>query len=177
MEIAADVVLSDRRAALAILLPRVACFAIAVISILLLFWQTARLGVEPMPIVVTRYDIFQGHLQSADVVAPLLILADALTVNGVVVGVGILAGLGAGILAIPSSREVQLIRLIGGHDVGRGSLAVRCLIAPLAVVTAVFAFFEALLPWKCGPLYLTIYALPVLVAVLVAIEFRPLLPY
>jgi hypothetical protein len=168
---------SDLRAAGAILIPRAVCFAVCLSSMVVLLWQSSRLGVVPFPVTIARYDIVQGNVELAQLIAPLLILFDTFVGHGPVVGAGILAGIGAGLLAVPSFREMQMIRLAGGHDVGRGSRALRVVLAPFSGMTAVFACFEAIVPFRGGPLYLTVYALPLLLALALAAQVDPLLPY
>jgi hypothetical protein len=177
MEVQPSASTSDLRTALAIFVPRAVCFLICVTSIVLIFWQTRRLGVQPFALTFARYDIVQGHVEVAPLLAPVLILFDVVYHFGIFLGPGILAGLGAGFLAVPSRREVQLIRLAGGHDVGRGSRTLRIAMAPLVLITALFAAVEAVLPFRGGPLYLTMYALPVLLALWCASAVEPLLPY
>lgn len=168
---------SDVRLALAVLLPRLACFALCVFSLFVLFWQTVRLGVYPFQITIARYDIVAGNVDASVILAPVIIFFDAWYVHGPILGTGILAGVGAGALAVPSFREIELVRMAGAHELGRGSRVVRATVAPLLVVTAVVAFFEAILPFKGGPLYLTMYAIPVGVAFLASLPLRMLLPY
>lgn len=168
---------SDSRAAATMLIPRLICFVICVISMLLLFWQTHRLGVEPFPLTVSHFDILEGHSASDQVLGPLVILIDAITAHGPFLAIGILAGVGAGAFSVPSAREVQLIRLTGGHDVGRGSRLVRVIVAPLVGLTGVCSAVEAILPFKGGAVYLTVYVLPLIFAIAVSILLQALLPY
>ena len=93
---------------------------------------------------------------------PLVILIDADDGTGPFLAIGILAGVGAGAFSVPSAREVQLIRLTGGHDVGRGSRLVRVIVAPLVGLTGVCSAVEAILPLRAELFTSPVYALPLI---------------
>jgi hypothetical protein len=169
LEVLGEDLTSDRRLAIAVLIPRLVCFGICVTTVTLVLWQMSALGVQPLPITFARHDIIEGHILLASLVAPTLILFDALITHGIAGGIGLLAGLGAGVLAVPSVREVELIQLAGGHDLGKGSRALRIIVAPLVLITALFALAEAILPFKGGPLYLTTYGAPIILALAAAV--------
>ena len=46
---------SDLQAAATILIPRLTCFAVCVTSMVLLLWQTRRLGVVPLPVTIATF--------------------------------------------------------------------------------------------------------------------------
>jgi hypothetical protein len=177
LEVCAPPGVSDLRIAGMLLIPRAACFAVCVSTMILLLWQTQRLGGVAFPVTFARYDIIQGHVIVAQLVGPTLVLFDSFISHGPIVGCGMLAGIGCGVLALPSFREVQMIRLVGGHDVARGSKALRVAIAPLALITGLFAWLEAILPLKGGPLYITVYAVPLVLAYALAFRLLWALPY
>lgn len=83
LEVVGDEATSDRRMALALLLPRLVCFALCVVTVSLFLWQMRTLGVQPLPATLARHDVVEGHILLAGLVAPMLILFDAVFTHGV----------------------------------------------------------------------------------------------
>lgn len=166
-----------RHLAAVILIPRFVAFACCIVALVLVTWRSQRLGVALLPTVFTRPDLLLGLEPHAAILTPISFFSDALTQNGLLQGTGLLAGLGAGILSVPSYREIALVRLHAGHDSGQGSWLGRVITLPAAIITGAFACIEALLPLRNGPIYLTVYTVPLATAFLTAIAIDSLLPY
>ena len=166
-----------RRLAAAILLPRFTAFVCSVAAFVFVGWRSQRLGVIQFPTVFSRLDLLVGLDPNSNILTPFSFFADALNQDGVVKGIGLLAGLGAGVLSLPTYREIALVRLHAGHESGRGSRLGRVLTLPAAALTGAFACVEALLPLRNGPIYLTVYVVPLGLAVASAAAVASLLPY
>jgi hypothetical protein len=177
-DVSADDPTMRKRAVLAILAPRALCFVISVVTFLVVIWNATRLGVEPFPTTFVRLD----HLRTVAYLpgpfgAPLLLAVDGLEHRSWIAGVGLLAGVGASILALPSYREVQTVRLMLGHDLGQGTWIGRAILWPALVLTGILAVVEAFLPWRNGPVYVTVYVVPLGLAFGLAALLSTQLPY
>jgi hypothetical protein len=168
---------SPRAVALALLAPRLLAALLCVLVMTALLWRSAHLGVALAPIAFRRPDLLTGAAPEALWLGPLSIFAGTLEQNGTVAGIGLLAGLGAGVMSIPTFREVELIRLHVGHDTGGGSRFTRAITAPASVFTGAISCVEAVLPFTGAPIYATAYLVPLFLSVLVAIAILQLLPY
>ena len=80
-------------------------------------------------------------------------------------------------MSIPTYRELQLIRIHAGHEVGLGSLLGRAITLPASILTGAFACIETMLPLRNSPFYLTIYLLPLAISLVLAAAIVALLPY
>ena len=169
--------LRDRTAAAVVFAPRVLAFLCSTAALVVILWRSQRLGVSPLPTVYARPDIVTGANSDSLWLAPLVILVDFISQYGGLAGVGLLAGLGVGFMSLPTYRELALIRLYTGHDVGFGSRLGRRLSLPAALLTGALACVEALLPFRNGPIFLTIYVIPVFVSAMCAAAIVGLLPY
>lgn len=166
-----------RRLAAVILLPRAAAFAFCVIALVFVGWRSQTLGVALFPTVFSRPDLLLGLDPSSSILAPFILFSDALSQDGALRGIGLLAGLGAGMLSLPTYRELALIRLHSGHDSRRGSRLGRVLTLPASLLAGAFSCVEAVLPLRNGPIYLTVYVVPLGCAVGLAAAIEMLLPY
>jgi len=166
-----------RRLAAAILLPRVVAFICCIAALVLVSWRSQRLGVIEFPTVFSRLDLLIGLDPNSNILTPFSFFVDALNQDGALRGIGLLAGLGAGFLSLPTYREIALVRLHAGHEFGGGSRLGRLFSLPAAMLTGAFACVEALLPFRNGPLYLTVYVVPLAFALAFAAGIASLLPY
>lgn len=166
-----------RRLAAVILLPRCAGFALSLIAMVFVEWRAQRLGVVIFPTLYSRQDVLAGLYPDSIATTPLAVIGDATTQNGLLGGIGILAGLGTGMMSIPTYRELQLIRIHAGHEVGLGSSLGRAITLPASILTGAFACIEAFLPMRNSPFYLTVYLLPLAFSLVLAAAIVALLPY
>ncbi len=166
-----------RRLAAVILLPRCAGFVLSVIAMVFVEWRAQRLGVVIFPTLYSRPDVLAGLYPDSIATTPVAVLGDATTQNGLLGGIGILAGLGTGMMSIPTYRELQLIRIHAGHEVGLGSPLARAITLPASILTGAFACIEAFLPIRNSPFYLTVYLLPLAISLVLAAAIVALLPY
>lgn|GEM_PF-2108230 len=169
--------ISERRLAALVMVPRLLGFALAVAALAVIIWRGARLGVFAFPTLFARPDIVSGAAPDSFWLTPVVIFVDMLEQNGVAGGIGLLAGAGLGFMSMPTYRELNLVRLYAGHDLGLGSRLARLLTLPATVFTGAIACIEAILPFRNGPIYLTVYLLPMVFTLLVAILVVDLLPY
>ena len=169
--------ISAARLAVVVLLPRVLAFACSFAALLVLVWRSQRLGVALFPTLFSRPDVRVGASADALFETPLIIFADAWTQNGLLGGIGLLAGLGLAVMSLPTYRELQLIRLHAGHELGEGSRLARIVTLPATILTGAFACVETVLPLRNGPLYLTVYIVPLLLSLALAAYATALLPY
>jgi hypothetical protein len=168
---------SPRAIAVALLAPRLFAALLCILVMTALVWRSAHLGVAIAPVVFRRPDLLTGAAPEALWLGPLSIFAGTLEQNGPVAGIGLLAGLGAGVMSIPTFREVELIRLHAGHDTGRGSRFTRAITAPASVFTGAISCVEAVLPFTGAPIYATAYLVPLFLSVLAAIVMLQFVPY
>lgn len=168
---------SPRAVAVALLAPRALAALICVTTMTVLFWRSGDLGVVISPIVFRRPDLLTGEAFDALWLGPLSIFSGMLEQDGVAAGIGLLAGLGAGMMSIPTFREVELIRLYAGHETGEGSRFARAITAPASVFTGAVSCFEAVVPFTGAPIYATVYLVPLFLLALVAIAVLQLAPY
>ena len=166
-----------RRLAAAILLPRLTAFVCSVAAFVFVAWRGQRLGVVEFPTVFSRLDLLIGLHPDSAILTPFSFFTDALSQDGAMKGIGLLAGLGAGVLSLPTYREINLIRLHAGYASGRGTRLGRILTTPAAALTGAFACVEAVLPLRNGPIYLTVYVVPLALALTSAAAIVALLPY
>jgi hypothetical protein len=80
-------------------------------------------------------------------------------------------------MSLPTYHELSLIRLYAGHEVGLGSGIARALTLPASILAGAIACVETVLPLRNGPIYLTVYIVPVLFSVLLATAIVSVLPY
>jgi hypothetical protein len=166
---------SDRRLLTAFLLPRLLAFLISTIVLVVVIWRSQRLGVTVFPTVFARPDLVTQSEALWEV--PLAMFGDTLDQHGALGGIGILAGLGLAFMSIPTYSELSLIRLYGGHELGRGSGLIRAITLPAAILTGVVACIEAVLPFRNGPIYLTVYVVPAIFSLLIAGALVSFAPY
>ncbi len=168
---------SDGRVAALVLLPRLLAFAFSVIALTVIIWRGERLGVFAFPTLFARPNIVSGNAAETFWLTPVLLFSDMLKQNGVLAGIGLLAGAGLGFMSVPTYRELTLIRLYAGHEVGLGSRLAQGLTLPASVLTGVISCIETVLPFRNGPIYLTVYLVPMIFSVLLAALVVALLPY
>lgn len=168
--------LSVTRVASIVLIPRFVALVACVVGLVFVGWRAQRLGVITFPTIYARPDALVG---SPDLPGfPFIeIFADPIENDGALTGIGVLACLGAGFMSVPTFREIQLVRLHGQHDIGRGGTAARALSLPAYAVTGAFACIEALLPLRGGPMYITAFVVPLAFALLCAAAVIAALPY
>lgn len=169
--------IADTRIAAVVLLPRLLALVLSVLALAVIAWRSNRLGVVALPTLFARPDIADGHAAESFWVTPFTIFTDMLKQDGGVGGIGLLAGAGLGLMSVPTYRELNLIRLYAGHDVGRGSRLAHRLTLPASIMTGLIACIEAVLPFRNGPIYLTVYAVPLSFSLLLAILLTFFLPY
>jgi hypothetical protein len=168
---------SPRAVAVALLAPRLLAALLCTAVMTALLWRSADLGVVLSPVVLRRPDIFTGAALEGLWLRPFSIFTGMLEQNGIAAGVGLLAGLGAGVMSIPTFREVETIRLHAGHEVGGGSRIARTITAPASVFTGAVSCVEALLPFTGAPVYASAYLLPLLCSALIAVAILHAMPY
>jgi hypothetical protein len=168
---------SPRALTVALLVPRLLAALLCILAMTALLWRSAHLGVAIAPMVFRRPDLLTGAAPEALWLGPLSIFAGTLEQNGTVAGIGLLAGLGAGVMSIPTFREVELIRLHAGHEIGGGSRFTRAITAPASVFTGAFSCVEAVLPFTGAPIYATAYLVPLFLSALTAIAVLQFVPY
>jgi hypothetical protein len=169
--------ISDRRVAVLVVVPRLLAFAFSVAALVVIIWRGQRLGVFSFPTLFARPDIASGGAAESFWLMPSVLLSDMLEQDGVPAGIGLLAGAGLGFMSVPTYRELTLIRLYAGHDVGQGSRLVRFATLPASILTGAIACLEAILPFRNGPIYLTVYLVPMILSLLLAAVISALLPY
>lgn len=175
--VGADAEVSDRRLLTVFLVPRLLAFLISTIVLVVVVWRSDRLGVAMFPTVFARPDLVTHSGAQGIWQVPLALLGDTLHQNGALAGIGILAGIGLAFMSIPTYSELTLIRLYGGHELGRGSGLVRLITLPATILTGVVACIEAVLPFRNGPIYITVYIVPAIFSLLIAGMIVSLLPY
>jgi hypothetical protein len=168
---------SPRAVVVALLAPRLLAALLCILVMTALLWRSVHLGVAIAPMIFRRPDLLTGAAPEALWLGPLSIFAGTLEQNGTVAGIGLLAGLGAGVMSIPTFREVELIRLHAGHDTGGGSRFTRAITAPASVFTGAISCVEAVLPFTGAPIYATAYLVPLFLSVLAAIAALQFVPY
>jgi hypothetical protein len=168
---------SPSAVAVALLAPRLLAALLCILAMTALLWRSAHLGVAIAPMVFRRPDLLTGAAPEAIWLGPLSIFVGTLEQNGTVAGIGLLAGLGAGVMSIPTFREVELIRLHAGHDTGGGSRFTRAITAPASVFTGATSCVEAVLPYTGAPIYATVYLVPLFLSVLAAVAILQFVPY
>ncbi len=168
---------SPRAVAVGLLAPRLLAALIGITAMSVLFWRSADLGVVISPIVFRRPDVLTGAASEGFWLGPLSIFIGMLEQDGPAAGIGLLAGLGAGVMSIPTFREVELIRLHAGHEIGGGSDLARVITAPASVFTGAVSCVEAVLPFTGAPIYATAYVVPLFFSALVSLAVLQLAPY
>lgn len=168
---------SARAVSVALLAPRLLAALLCIVAMSAVLWQSADLGVVISPVLFRRPDILTGAASGALWLEPLSIFAGTLEQNGTAAGIGLLAGLGAGVMSVPTFHEVELIRLHAGHEAGGGSRLARMITAPASLFTGAVSCIEAVLPFTGAPIYATVYLVPLLLWTLAAIAVLQLLPY
>jgi hypothetical protein len=168
---------SPRAVTLALFAPRLFAAVVCIAAMAALLWRSADVGVVVSPIVFRRPDLLTGAAAEAFWLSPLAIFVGMMESSGVAAGVGLLAGLGAGVMSIPTFREVELIRLHAGHETGGGSSLARAMTAPASVFTGAVSCVEAVLPFTGAPIYATVYLIPLLIFALAAIGVLQFVPY
>jgi hypothetical protein len=161
----------------AIIVPRAAAFMLCISALVFVGWRSQRLGVALFPTLFVRPDLLLSVHADSFILAPFAVFFDAMSQDGVLKGIGLLAGLGAGMLSLPTYRELTLLRLHAGHERGRGSRLARAATLPASVLAGAFACVEAVLPLRNGPIYLTVFVVPLGVALVIAALISMLLPY
>ncbi len=168
---------SPKAVTVALLAPRLIAALLCILVMTVVLWKSSHLGVAIAPMAFRRPDLLTGAAPEALWLGPFSIFAGMLEQNGTAAGIGLLAGLGAGVMSIPTFREVELIRLHAGHDTGGGSRFTRAITAPASVFTGAIACVEAVLPFTGAPIYATAYLVPLLVSALAAIAVLQFSPY
>ena len=168
---------SPRAVAVALLAPRLLAAVFCIAAMTVLIWRSADLGVAISPVVFRRPDVIVGGTAEGLWLGPLSIFSGMLEQDGAAAGIGLLAGLGAGVMSIPTFREVELVRLHAGHEAGGGSRRARMLTAPASFFTGAVSCVEAVLPFTGAPMYATAYLVPLILSALVAIALLQLAPY
>ncbi len=168
---------SPRAAAAALLAPRLVAAMFCILALLALLWQARDVGVVLSPVLYRRPDLIDGAAQEGIWRGPLMILAGMLEANGTAAGIGLLAGLGAGVMSIPTFSEIELVRLHAGHDAGGGSRLARALTAPASLFTGAVSCVEAFLPFTGSPIYATAYLVPLFLSLLIAGALLQLTPF
>ncbi len=169
--------LSGRSLLIALLAPRFLAFLFGVAALTVILWRTQRLGVVLSPPLFRRPDLISGAASESIWVTPASFLEGMLDQNGTLGGIGLLAGLGAGVMSMPTYRELETIRLHTGHEAGRGSRLARGITLPAAILTWAIACVEAVLPFRNGPIYLTVYVVPLFLSLALAAAILALMPY
>ena len=167
---------SDRRLLVALLLPRLLAFLISTAVLVVIVWRSERLGVAMFPTLFARPDLTASEVDGIWLV-PLALFGDTLHQNGAPGGIGILAGLGLAFMSMPTYNELTLIRLYGGHELHQGSSLIKLLTLPATILTGAIACIEAVLPFRNGPIYLTVYIVPAAFSLLLAGLIVSLVPY
>ena len=72
-------------------------------------------------------------------------------------------------LAIPTGRELEMLRLHAGHVAGGGSRPSRALLGTASLLTQMGAMLETVLSASAVPIYATVYIVPFACAVIIAI--------
>jgi hypothetical protein len=168
---------APRAVAAALLAPRLLAAVFCIAAMTVLIWRSADLGVAISPVVFRRPDVIVGGTAESLWLGPLSIFSGMLEQDGAAAGIGLLAGLGAGVMSIPTFRELELIRLHAGHEAGGGSRRSRMLTAPASLFTGAVSCVEAVLPFTGAPMYATAYLVPLIFSALVAIVLLQLAPY
>lgn len=168
--------ISDRRVAVLILLPRLLAFVISIAALVVIIWRGQRLGIFAFPTLFARPDIVSGNGPDALWLTPFLLFSDMLQQNGPLGGIGLLAGAGLGFMSMPTYRELTLIRLYAGHEVGFGSRLARIITFPASLLTGAIACIDTVLPFRNGPIYLTVYLVPMIFSMILAMLISGLLP-
>ncbi len=168
---------SPRAVTVALLAPRLLAALLSILVMTAVLWRSSQLGVAVAPMAFRRPDLLTGAAPDALWLGPLSIFAGMLEQNGTAAGIGLLAGLGAGVMSIPTFREVELTRLHAGHDTGAGSRFARAITAPASVFTGAIACVEAVLPFTGAPIYATAYLVPLFLSALAAIAILQFVPY
>jgi hypothetical protein len=166
---------TNHRLFVAFLLPRVLAFLISTGVLVVMVWRSERLGVAIFPTLFARPDLTASEVDGVWQV-PLALFGDTLHQNGLLPGIGILAGLGLAFMSIPTYNELSLIRLHGGHELRKSSL-INLLTLPATILTGAIACIEAVLPFRNGPIYLTVYIVPAAFSLLIAGLVVSLVPY
>jgi hypothetical protein len=161
----------------ALLAPRALGALVCVAAMTVLLWRSEDLGVAIAPIVFRRPDLVTGAAPESLWLGPLSISLGVLEQNGTAAGIGLLAGLGAGVMSIPTFREVELIRLHAGHEAGEGSRFARAITAPASLFTGAVACVEAATPFTGAPMYATAYLVPLFSMALVAMAILEVVPH
>jgi hypothetical protein len=167
---------SPRAVAVALLAPRVLAALICIATMTVLFWRSVDLGVVISPIVFRRPDLLTGAAPEALWLSPASIFSGMLEQDGTAAGIGLLAGLGAGVMSIPTFREVEGIRLHAGHESGGGSRLARAITAPASLFTGAVSCVEAFVPLTGAPIYATAYLVPLFLLALTAVVVLELVP-
>ncbi|HEY6731746.1 MAG TPA: hypothetical protein VI039_12080 [Solirubrobacterales bacterium] len=168
---------SPRAVAIGLLAPRMLALALCLVTMTVLFWRSDRLGVVISPVIFRRPDLLTGAATEGEWLGPLSIFSGMLEQDGIAAGIGLLAGLGAGVMSIPTFREVELIRLHAGHEVGGGPRLARLITAPASLFTGAVSCVEAVLPFTGSPIYATAYIVPLFIAASLALVGLELTPY
>ena len=172
-----DTRLSGRRLAALVLAPRVVAFACGMATMVVVIWRSERLGIVISPTLFSRPDIVTGASHSPIWLMPFTVFHDVVTQNGTWTGMGLLAGLGAGVMSLPTYRELELIRLYAGHEAGLGSSLARAIALPASLIAGAVACVETVLPFFKGPISLTAYIVPLALSLLLAGAIVSILPY
>jgi hypothetical protein len=173
----AGATVSSRRLAATMLIPRAVAFACCIVTLAAIGWRSSRLGVIPLPHVFTRPDLLTGDDVSQFLLAPVWLTSDFVEQYGAMVGLGLVAGVGAGMLSLPTYREIEMLRLHAGHERGMGTAFGRVVTYPVLVLMRGVALVETVLPFRQGPLYVTVYVVPLVTALVLALLLSLLLPY
>jgi len=168
---------SPRAVAVALLAPRFLAAMICIVAMSAVLWRSVDLGVVISPIAFRRPDLLTGAAPEAVWLGPFTIFIGMLEQNGAAAGIGLLAGLGAGAMSIPTFSEIELVRLHAGHEASGGSGFARAVTAPASVFTGAVSCVEAVLPFTGAPIYATAYVVPLFLSVLAAIAVLQLAPY
>lgn len=149
-----------------VLAPRSLAFASCVVAMFAVGRGMHTLGIVPVPELFARPDLLAGVGGLAG--APLAILGGFTGQYGALGGLGLLAGLGCGLLAIPTGPELETLRRQAGHSRGHGSRIMRPVLGGASLLAQASASLETFLSLQGGPIYLTVYAVPFICAVLLA---------
>lgn len=172
-----DQAASPRAFTIALLVPRIAALGLCLATMTVLFWRSESVGVALSPVLFRRPDILAGVASEGYWLGPLSIFSGMLEQDGAAAGIGLLAGLGAGVMSIPTFREIELIRLHAGHEVGRGSWLARSITLPASLFTGAVSCIEAVLPFTGSPLYATAYIVPLFLSASLAVAALQLMPF
>jgi hypothetical protein len=168
---------SPKAVAVGLLAPRILALGLCLVTMIVLFWRSETLGVVISPVLLRRPDLLASSASEGYWLGPLSIFSGMLEQDGTAAGIGLLAGLGAGVMSIPTFREVELIRLHAGHEVREGPRLARLVTGPASLFTGAVSCVEAVLPFTGSPIYATAYVVPLFIAASLTLAALQVMPY